>query len=815
MGRRNQNLDRKKNQREGQEGLLETLGDFTSKDNWDKFFTIRGSGDSFEWYAEWPQLRDPLLSLLHQSPPSSADAASPCASNDASHPQPSSAVPREVDLQILVPGCGNSRLSEQLYDAGFRAITNIDFSKVVISDMLRRNVRERPGMRWRVMDMTSMQFEDGMFDVVLDKGGLDALMEPELGPKLGNQYLSEVKRVLKSGGKFICLTLAESYVLGLLFQKFRFGWKMILHSIPQAPDNKPGLSTYMVVAEKDKSHSLNQITVSFDCMSMGRNGDQAHGLHNAIEIENHIRQKYLDGSGIMVTVEDLQLGAVGDISELKPGRRVQLTLGGEGDSCFRYRAVLLDSQQNEDSFLYHCGVFLVPKERAHEWLFASVEGQWVVVESSKAGRLIMILLDSSHAFASMDEIQNDLSPLVKQLEPHKHITRSQIPFMMAGDGIKHRKLVHQVKSKLTGSIVVEDVIYETVDNHLTQLFPKKELVFRRLVFRRTEGLVQSEALLMDSSPDYVGEAAGKKPNSASKLRKKSKDKIKDPAQPQLNELSSNLEVNHIFLASSYHTGIVAGIAFISSYLQSMILSQQTVKAVVIGLGAGLLPMFLRKFIPLFVVEVVELDPEVLNLARDYFGFSEDKNLKVHLADGVEFVKKIAESAAAEVSVTCIEEEPIIDLGTSANASHVSSEADGKMRRDLDLIIIDVDSSDSSSGLSCPAAGFVENSFLSTVSHALSQKGLFVINLVSRSPSVRSAVVSRMKMVFSQLYSLQLEEDVNEVVFALKSSPCNKDKEEEDDDLSEGAFQLEKMLKLDQPDITRGILDTAKKIRRLK
>ena len=37
-----------------------------------------------------------------------------------------------------------------------------------------------------------MQFADGTFDAVIDKGGLDALMEPELGPKLGNQYLSEV-----------------------------------------------------------------------------------------------------------------------------------------------------------------------------------------------------------------------------------------------------------------------------------------------------------------------------------------------------------------------------------------------------------------------------------------------------------------------------------------------------------------------------------------------------------------------------------------------------------------------------------------------
>lgn len=147
--------------------LLDTLGDFTSKENWDNFFTIRP--DSFEWYAEWPHLRDPLISLLQTLTP-----------------------PPPASLPVLVPGCGNSRLSEHLYDAGFTSITNIDFSKVVIGDMLRRNIRSRPLMRWRVMDMTAMQFEDEFFGAVVDKGGLDALMEPELGPTLGNQYLSEV-----------------------------------------------------------------------------------------------------------------------------------------------------------------------------------------------------------------------------------------------------------------------------------------------------------------------------------------------------------------------------------------------------------------------------------------------------------------------------------------------------------------------------------------------------------------------------------------------------------------------------------------------
>ncbi|KAG4923949.1 hypothetical protein JHK87_049489 [Glycine soja] len=74
-----------------------------------------------------------------------------------------------IASKLLIPGCGNFRLSEHLYDAGHTAITNIDFSKIVISDMLHRNVRDHPLMRWRIMDMTAMQFEDESFGAVIDK----------------------------------------------------------------------------------------------------------------------------------------------------------------------------------------------------------------------------------------------------------------------------------------------------------------------------------------------------------------------------------------------------------------------------------------------------------------------------------------------------------------------------------------------------------------------------------------------------------------------------------------------------------------------
>jgi hypothetical protein len=115
-----------------------------------------------------------------------------------------------------------------------------------------------------------------------------------------------VKRVLNFKGKFICLTLAESHVLGihfachcslilfvvyvdvsqfsgyiltlpfsaLLFSKFRFGWKMSVQAIPQKPSSKPDLCTFMVVAEKENSSALHFITALFDHSSLDCIGNQ-------------------------------------------------------------------------------------------------------------------------------------------------------------------------------------------------------------------------------------------------------------------------------------------------------------------------------------------------------------------------------------------------------------------------------------------------------------------------------------------------------------------------------------------------------------
>lgn len=248
-----------------------------------------------------------------------------------------------------------------------------------------------------------------------------------------------------------------------------------------------------------------------------------------------------------------------------------------------------------------------------------------------------------------------------------------------------------------------------------------------------------------------------------------------------------MKVSHDYLASAYHAGIISGFTLVSSYLKKAESSGKMVKTVIIGLGAGLLPMFLHGCFPFFDIEAVELDPVMLDVGKDHFGFTQDDRLKVHIADGIKYIR---------------------DITNSETQSTSSNNADGGGTCP-DILILDVDSADSSGGLTCPASEFVEETFLLSVKRALPQHGLFVVNLVSRSQSVKDMVVSRMKKVFDHLFSLQLEEedDVNVVLFALCSESVISES-----DIPESAVILEGLLKCQRLETKQSIVDSTNKLK---
>lgn len=89
-------------------------------------------------------------------------------------------------------GCGNSELSEQLYDVGYKQLTNVDISETVVTHMNQRNSERRPGLNFQQVDATQTPYEDASFQAALDKGTLDAMASEEEGA-LAKKMLTEVR----------------------------------------------------------------------------------------------------------------------------------------------------------------------------------------------------------------------------------------------------------------------------------------------------------------------------------------------------------------------------------------------------------------------------------------------------------------------------------------------------------------------------------------------------------------------------------------------------------------------------------------------
>ncbi len=107
---------------------------------------------------------------------------------------------------VLVLGCGNSELSENLLkEMNFKNIFNIDFSSHVI-----RSMKEKvPALCWEVMDVKDLKFNNSYFDLVIDKATMDSLLCGDNSSLNAAMMLREVQKVLKTGGIYMLVSCGE------------------------------------------------------------------------------------------------------------------------------------------------------------------------------------------------------------------------------------------------------------------------------------------------------------------------------------------------------------------------------------------------------------------------------------------------------------------------------------------------------------------------------------------------------------------------------------------------------------------------------
>ncbi|KAK6143188.1 hypothetical protein DH2020_023536 [Rehmannia glutinosa] len=178
---------------------------------WDARYIQEANCGSFDWYQRYSALRPFIRKYI--SPNS----------------------------RVLMVGCGNAVISEDMVKDGFEDIMNIDISSVAIEMMRKKHehisLRSYPDMQMDVRDMSL--FPDDSFDSIIDKGTLDSLMCGTDAPISASQMLGEVSRLLKPGGVYMLITYGDPTVRMPHINRPVYNWKIELYIIPRPGFQRP------------------------------------------------------------------------------------------------------------------------------------------------------------------------------------------------------------------------------------------------------------------------------------------------------------------------------------------------------------------------------------------------------------------------------------------------------------------------------------------------------------------------------------------------------------------------------------------------
>lgn len=370
-------------------------------------------------------------------------------------------------------GCGNSKLSADLYDVGYKQMTNIDISHIVIKQMKELHRVDRPEMLFQQMDATALEYPDNFFTAAIDKGTLDALMPDDAPETVAtvDKYWDEVTRVLRTGGRYVCVSLLQSHILTKVLDYFpaRDFMLRIVRCFDAEEktraDNPDGyaMPVFIIVATKFTKLPMRILEVNLV-------GEQLQRLASAEEL--------------FEAVDSVQKAAL-VCSNLKSKKaalddeiRIDLMEPGKVGTGPRYTVIVVD-QEGKRKF----AAFIVPQGKECEWLFSTKEGRRKLLISAGYGRLAIVLLHRDHVYESLDAIKNELSAHIKQLAPNNQKKEELIPFLSLGEDVGVRTVLHRGNSKFSGDYVVEDVTTEQGET------------FRRLIFLNNQFVIQSEALV--------------------------------------------------------------------------------------------------------------------------------------------------------------------------------------------------------------------------------------------------------------------------------------------------------------------------------
>ena len=331
----------------------------------------------------------------------------------------------------------------------------------------------------------------------------------------------------------------------------------------------------------------------------------------------------------------------GHLKELGEGRIIEISLEStttEGSSeLSRFKLVLVDSLDKDTLEKNNCAILIVPQGKETYPVYSTEAGYRRLSESVGHSRLIVVHLKSGHAFESFDSVKKELESTIIRFAQHGYT--NEIPYVSEGKDIGKRVMIGKKYRVITSEeekfdedeidifehqdgYVIEDLLEGEENNHH---------ILRAIKFKTRLGEVQSDIKIRRK-----------------KIKKKNQDfssfiKVRSPLWKTGED--EFLFIDHNFLNSEYLAAMIAGLCSYYSSFEDPDNSDKKSNFLVLGTGAGILPMFIYKTMhPILArLNTVDIDESIVKIGTDYFGFNTDlgKNFRSEIADASEYIKNEA------------------------------------------------------------------------------------------------------------------------------------------------------------------------------
>lgn len=321
-------------------------------------------------------------------------------------------------------------------------------------------------------------------------------------------------------------------------------------------------------------------------------------------------------------------------------------------------------------------------------------------------------------------LEEGLKPLVLALSPRIcfEIGVPEVTFLSYEDNLVATVTLEVCVGELVGEMLVEDVEIERGSGCGEREFR------RRLRFKRMPNLVQTQVRIVPR--ENRGETEG---------------------GFRIEEMQFRIDAG--VLVHPYLAPMVASLSLIGFHIDERIRKGLRLKAFCAGVGGGALLAFLRG--PLgFEVLGLDVDEVVLRVAKQYFGLEDGDFLRVVVGDAIEWIERLASWKT----------EGTLVAGYSRDLT-VADGMDGK----FDIIMVDLDSSDVSTGLVAPPLEFVRKPVLLAARSLLCEFGILVINVIPPERLFYETIINEVRDVFHDLYQIDVGNGENFVLIATVAS----------------------------------------------